>query len=222
MRSETDSTQLFKALPDSTSSVDHWQAVYESTPGDELGWFDAEMSLAMDWIGSLNLEVDSAIIDIGGGSCFLVDHLIASGFSKISVLDISNHALQRAKKRLGDKAGGVTWIAEDVLSAELPIQHFDLWHDRAMFHFLTTDVHKRVYLKNLSKSLKLGGYVILGIFSPEAPPKCSGLPVNRYSLDEITETFGTNYILEHSQLKLHVTPSGVEQLYQFCLFRKIS
>jgi len=209
-----------KRIAELSSRKDHWQRVYDTSPIKELGWYDPEMKLAMDWIHSLNLAPDARIIDVGGGSSELVDLLIQSGFEDLTVLDVSDHALNKARKRLGVESGKVTWKTANILSANLPTQQFDLWHDRAMFHFLMADDEIHNYLHTLSSSLKNGGHVILGVFSPEAPSKCSGLPVKRYSIDQMLETLGRGYILEQSKNKLHLTPSGIEQMYLFCLFRK--
>ena len=175
----------------------------------------------MAWIEKLELPVDAPVIDVGGGASTLVDDLLDAGYRSLTVLDISEKALSVARERLGKKADRVTWLAGDITEMEMPGNEYELWHDRAVFHFLTHPDERRRYLKNLSASLRPNGHVIIGTFAPEAPPKCSGLPVQRYSLQQLVDEFGPAFEFVDHLKELHVTPGGVEQMYLFCHFRKI-
>jgi SAM-dependent methyltransferase len=162
--------------------------------------------------------LDAPIIDVGGGASILVDDLLNAGYRAITVLDISEKALSTAKCRLGEKAELVTWLIGDITSVDLPTHYYDLWHDRAMFHFLVEIEQQQKYRDTLLKALKPGGELIIGTFAPEAPPTCSGLPVQRYSPNQLEGTLGTAFELKRHQKELHITPGGIEQMYLYCLF----
>jgi len=168
------------------------------------------------------LDADANIIDVGGGVSTLVDDLLEIGYRSITVLDLSKTALALTKKRLGEKATSVTWIEGDITSTSLPPQHYEVWHDRAVFHFLISTEEQQLYVENLSKALKPGGHVIIATFSLEAPPQCSGLPVQRYSPENLERVLGAEFILKKKSKELHITPGGVEQMYLYCLFQKRS
>lgn len=198
----------------------HWEQVYSTKPTDELGWYEPHLQTSLNWIRKLSLDIDTPIIDVGGGASTLVDDLIDMGYRNIDVLDIADKALSSSKARLGKKAAQVTWLVGDVTSMDLPTHYFELWHDRAVFHFLTQHEQQRKYLDNLLKALKPGGHLIIGTFSPEAPPKCSGLPVQRYSLEQLANTLGRDFELKRHHKELHITPGGVEQMYLYCHFQR--
>lgn len=198
----------------------HWQSVYERKETARLGWYKPHLERSLEWIEVLGLVKDAPIIDVGGGASTLVDDLLERGFTSLTVLDISDHALRHARGRLGKRADDVEWLCGDVTDVELPENHFALWHDRAVFHFLTDADDRRLYLKRVRKALRLGGHVIIGTFAPDAPPKCSGLPVQRYTRESLTEEFGDAFELVADTRELHVTPGGVEQMYLYCRFRK--
>ena len=166
------------------------------------------------------MSKDSNIIDVGGGASTLVDDLLNERYRSITVVDLSKNALALAKERLGERTELVTWLEEDITSVDLPARHYDLWHDRAVFHFLTTPEQQWKYRNNLLKALRSAGHLIIATFAPEAPPKCSGLPVERYSADKLENTLGTEFELKRHDKELHITPSGVEQMYLYCHFRK--
>jgi len=199
---------------------EHWEQVYSSKPTDRLGWFKPHLQTSVDWIRSLELSTDAAIIDVGVGASTLVDDLLQQGYESVTVLDISNTALSLLRERLGDDAKKVHWLGADITSVELPAGYFDLWHDRAVFHFLTEDDQKQRYRQNLVNSLKPGGHLIIGTFAPEAPPKCSGLPVQRYDHELLARTLGDDFELLRHHKEMHVTPGGVEQMYLYCDFRR--
>lgn len=194
----------------------HWEQVYASKPFDRLGWYQPHLQTSLAWIRELNLPRDAALIDVGGGASTLVDDLLQDGFSSVTVVDLSAQALGAAQRRLGVRAGAVHWLTGDITTLELPARHFDLWHDRAAFHFLTDPVEQRSYREQLLHALRPGGHVILGTFSPEAPPRCSGLPVQRYTEGELLEVLDAGFELQRSKKELHITPGGVEQMYLYC------
>ncbi len=203
------------------SRREHWERVYCGKPPDRLGWYKPRLQTSLAWIEALELTPDAPIIDVGGGASTLVDDLLDQGYSKITVLDLAAPALDLIRARLGERGAGVTWVCGDITEIELPEAAYALWHDRAVFHFLTEPQDRARYLHNLSRALQPGGHVILGTFAPEAPPKCSGLPVQRYDLDRLQATLGDGFQLRRNQKELHVTPGGVEQMYLYCEFRRV-
>jgi len=198
----------------------HWEEVYTNKPADRLGWYEPHLLTSLKWIKELGLARDAGIIDIGGGASTLIDDLLQDNHTAVTVLDISGKALSVARARLGIKSEAVIWLTGDITSIDLPEDYYDLWHDRAVFHFLTTPLQREQYRKNLLKALKPGGYLIIGTFAPEAPPKCSGLPVQRYSVEQLQNTLGGEFELQQHLKELHVTPGGVEQMYLYCQFRR--
>ncbi len=199
---------------------EHWQEVYGSKPPKRLGWYKPRLETSLEWIKGLELPSDAPIIDIGCGASTLVDDLLDEGFRAITALDISEHALDVVRERLGDKANAIEWIAADITEAELPRDNFQLWHDRAVFHFLTEAADRRRYRERMEAALANDGHVLIGVFNPEAPPRCSGLPVQRYALEDLVAELGPGFELVRHQHERHVTPGGVEQAYLYALFRK--
>jgi SAM-dependent methyltransferase len=198
----------------------HWEQVYSSNPTEKLGWYEPHLRTSLAWIQDLALPRDTPILDVGGGASTLVDDLLDAGYRSITVIDLSEKALARAKERLGRRAELVTWSRGDITLVELPSDHYELWHDRAAFHFLTAPEQQRKYRDNLLNELKPGGHLILGTFAPEAPPMCSGLPVQHYSPEQLQNTLGPMFELQRNEKELHVTPGGVQQMYLYCLFRR--
>ena len=201
---------------------EHWEHIYSTKPTEKLGWYEPQLQLSLRWIKELGLAMDARIIDVGGGASTLVEDLLSEGYRDITVLDISNAALSLVKARLGDMANQVAWVKGDITSIDLPANDYDLWHDRAVFHFLTEPEQRQNYLNNLLNGLKPGGHLIIGTFAKEAPPMCSGLPVERYSLAQLENTIGEQFELQQHQKELHVTPGGVEQMYLYCRFRRLA
>ena len=202
------------------SRREHWEQVYTSKPPDRLGWYKPRLQTSLEWITALGLDLDAPIIDIGGGTSTLVDDLLDHGYSALTVLDLAQPALDLIKARLGERGAAVAWLCGDITEIELPEDAYALWHDRAVFHFLTEPTDRDRYLDNLNRALRPGGHLVIGTFAPEAPPRCSGLPVQRYDLDLIRETLGDEFELERHQQEMHVTPGGVEQMYLYCEFRR--
>lgn len=201
------------------SRQEHWEQVYSSKPTDRLGWYKPRLQTSLDWITSLALDPEEPIIDVGGGASTLVDDLLGRGYTDVTVLDLAGPALDLIKTRLGEQSSAVTWLCGDITEIELEENAFQLWHDRAVFHFLTEPDDRGRYLANLKRALRPGGYLVIGTFAPEAPPKCSGLPVQRYDVDLLRKTLGGEFLLQRNQKEMHVTPGDVEQMYLYCEFR---
>lgn len=198
---------------------EHWEKIYTSKKFEEASWYQETPETSLNLIETLNLSHDARIIDIGGGDSHLCDHLLKLGYSHVSVLDISKNAIERAKKRLGEKAGKINWIISDATEFRSE-NKFDLWHDRAAFHFLTDKEKIAQYLNNLNHSLKSGGFLILGTFSDEGPEKCSGINIHQYSESEMSELFEKDFEKISFQKINHTTPWEATQNFSFGVFRK--
>ena len=198
----------------------HWNRIYSSQPVNGLGWYRPHLETPLAWIEALNLDSREPIIDVGGGASTLVDDLLTRGHENLTVLDLSRSAIQVAQKRLGDASKAVTWLVGDIIQIELPCQHYSLWHDRAVFHFLIETKSQQKYKQALLHSVKAGGHFVIGTFTPEAPPQCSGLPVQRYDAASLVQTFADEFELRHHRNELHTTPGGVKQSYVYCLFQR--
>jgi len=198
----------------------HWEKVYLTNPPDKLGWYKPHFETSLKWIKEIDLNEDSNIIDVGGGASTLVNDLLNEGYRSITVVDLSKKALALAKERLRERANLVTWLVEDITSVALPMHYYDLWHDRAVFHFLRSPKHRQRYRDNLLRALKPGGHLIIATFGQEAPPKCSGLRVERYDHDKLESTLSAEFELKRHTKELHITPGGIEQMYLYCHFRR--
>jgi trans-aconitate methyltransferase len=201
------------------SRQDHWQNVYVSKRENEVSWFQQTPAASLELIGRTGATPASAIIDIGGGASRLVDALIERGFRHVTVLDLSAAALDTAKARLGDKASNVQWIATDVTTWQPP-QSYDIWHDRAAFHFLTDERDRAAYVACLAKAVGPGGHAMIATFAPDGPERCSGLPVMRYDAESLAAVLGGSFRLVTSRRHEHTTPWGATQRFQFSLFRR--
>jgi ubiquinone/menaquinone biosynthesis C-methylase UbiE len=194
----------------------HWEQVYQTKPADGMSWFQAHATRSLEIIRSIGGSADSRIIDVGGGASTLVDDLLDEGFRHISVLDLSASALAVARKRLGRRSGRVNWMVGDICRVQLPEQAFDIWHDRAVFHFLTSARDRAAYVARVMRSVKPGGHVIVATFAPDGPEQCSGLPVARYDPDQLHGEFGPAFeLLEHAS-EAHQTPWGSLQHFVYC------
>lgn len=201
-------------------SKDHWEKVYTTKATDAVSWFQPHADLSLDIIRSTKLGLDASIIDVGGGASTLVDDLLTNGYTDLTVLDLSGAALSAARKRLGEQERKVNWIEADITRADLPESRFDIWHDRAVFHFLTDPADRDAYVRIVLRSVKPGGYVIVATFGENGPLQCSGLPVMRYSADELHDQFGASFqLLDHRQEE-HRTPSGAVQQFVYCYCRR--
>ncbi|MDX8400278.1 MAG: class I SAM-dependent methyltransferase [Gallionellaceae bacterium] len=199
---------------------DHWEKVYTSKQTDAVSWFQPHADLSLDLIQSTAAEHDAAIIDVGGGASTLVDDLLANRYTDLTVLDLSAAALQAARERLGEQESKVQWLEADITQVELPKKRYDIWHDRAVFHFLTTKEQRDAYVHTVFHSVKPGGHVIVATFAEDGPEQCSGLPVMRYNADDLHDEFGEAFILQRHQKEAHQTPFGTVQQFVYCYCRR--
>ncbi|TVT52454.1 MAG: class I SAM-dependent methyltransferase [Sedimenticola thiotaurini] len=195
----------------------HWEKVYSTKASDDVSWFQPEPTRSMALINSAGINKDQAIIDVGGGASRLVDHLLQAGYQQITVLDIAQAALVVTQQRLGDSATAVEWLTADATAFKLnhPVQ---LWHDRAVFHFLTQARDRDAYICNLKKTLSPEGTLILAAFSLEGPKKCSDLDIVQYDAKRITIELGPLFKLKHVEQEAHTTPSGAVQQFNYFVF----
>lgn len=200
---------------------DHWERVYTTKAADAVSWFQQEPLPSLDMIAAAGVGPDAAIVDIGGGASLLVDRLLDRGFTRLTVLDVSEHALALSKTRLGARAGRIAWVVHDATSWEPPPDAFALWHDRAVFHFLVDADDRHGYLRALDRGLAPGGFAVFATFAPSGPEQCSGLPVRRYSAATLQATLGPGYELIKTAPETHTTPAGNRQDFVWCLFRKV-
>ena len=203
-----------------TDRTAHWQAVYTTKAENEVSWFQDNPAISLRLIADAKASVDSRIIDIGCGASRLVDALLAQGFRSLTVLDISAAALDAAKARLGDASTKVEWIVADVTTWQ-PTQMYDIWHDRAAFHFLTEAADRDAYVERLTSAVVSGGQVIIGTFAFDGPEKCSGLNVQRYDAKTLADVLGSCFALADSRTEAHRTPWGAVQQFQFSRFKRI-
>lgn len=204
-----------------SARAEHWDRVYRTRQSNEVSWFQPRPTLSLELITGAGALPDSAIIDIGGGDSTLVDALMESGFRQITVLDVAGAALARARARLGPLADDVTWRVADVTQAELPSAAYDLWHDRAVFHFLVDAEERRQYVNRASNALRSGGTLIISTFATDGPSRCSGLEVQRYDAEGLADEFGGQFELVSQVPHLHHTPSGGEQRFTFAVLRRL-
>ena len=191
----------------------HWEAVFETKQPSEVSWTQDVPKTSLDFIHSFNIPKTASIIDIGGGDSKLVDFLLEEGFVNVTVLDISEKALERAKQRLGKKANRIKWIVSDITDF-VPETHYDVWHDRAAFHFLTTSDQVEKYLSTARKSVR--GYLTIGTFSENGPKKCSGLDIKQYSEETLQEQLAKGFTKIRCITEDHVTPFNTVQNFLFC------
>jgi len=203
------------------SRQSHWENVYTTKGETEVSWFQENPAPSLALIAEIGAAPTSTIIDIGGGASRLVDHLIEQGFHDVTVLDLSAAALKAAKARLGERASVAHWLVADATTWE-PSRSYDVWHDRAAFHFLTEAGDRDAYLARLKQALKIGGHAIIATFALDGPEKCSGLPVERYDAARLAQTLGSGFELLHSQRNEHATPWGVQQRFQFSVFQRVA
>jgi SAM-dependent methyltransferase len=201
------------------SSHEHWERVYRSKSASDVSWYQAEATLSLELVRRAAPDLDAPIIDVGGGASTLVDGLLDAGYRNITVLDISAAALDVARARLGERASRVKWIVSDVLDAPLASGAFAVWHDRAVFHFLTERRDRERYVARAHDAVRAGGHVIVASFAAEGPERCSGLDVMRYSPEAMHAQFGGDFELLDSFGEEHHTPAGATQQFVYCLCR---
>jgi hypothetical protein len=197
----------------------HWNEVYAGIGALKVSWFQQRADISMRLIANSGASAKSAIVDVGGGSSVLVDQLLDAGFRDISVLDISETALAASKERLGGRAAWAQWIVADILSW-IPPRAYDLWHDRAVFHFLTEEGDRTLYRAVLKKGLRKGGAMIIGTFAEDGPERCSGLPVHRWSAEALAVELGPSFRMVESLKHTHHTPKGVAQPFTWARFER--
>lgn len=202
----------------SKRSESHWNSVYSTKAPDAVSWYSPHLDTSLQLIKRVASKWPT-IIDVGGGESTLVDDLLAEGYRYLTVLDISAEAIEVAKKRLGVLATYINWRVADITKADLPRNYYDVWHDRAVFHFLTNEDDRRAYVERVAFSMKPGGHVIVATFGPEGPTECSGLDVVRYDADSLHAEFGKAFRLLKSRTEVHKTPWGAEQQFLYCLCR---
>jgi trans-aconitate methyltransferase len=207
-------------MPDE-SRRDHWQAVYNNKAENEVSWFQESPALSIELLKQVGATPNSAVIDIGGGASRLVDNLVDRDYVDVTVLDLSKAALDVARLRLGSLADRVSWITADV-TAWQPQRAYDVWHDRAAFHFLTEESDRAAYVTRLVRGVKPGGHIIIATFALDGPEKCSGLPVMRYSPERLGQTLGQAFQLVEMRQHTHSTPWKSEQKFQASIFRHCS
>jgi ubiquinone/menaquinone biosynthesis C-methylase UbiE len=202
-----------------THSKDHWEKIYATKDPHELSWTQENPAISLDFIRSFHLSKNASIIDVGGGDSKLVDRLLEDGYEDITVLDISHHSLQRAKNRLGDNANKVNWVVADITKFDTD-KTYDLWHDRATFHFMTTTGQINDYLVRAKKNLKNNGFMTIGTFSQSGPQKCSGLEIKQYSEQSLQDQLKSGFLKLKCVMIDHLTPFDTMQNFLFCSFRR--
>jgi SAM-dependent methyltransferase len=198
---------------------EHWDAIYRTKPPEAVSWYRPHLEISLDLIERAAPGRSTAIIDVGGGESTLVDDLLRRGYTDLTVLDISQTAIDVTRRRLGADADRVRWIAADVTRVALPRSAYDVWHDRAVFHFLTNHDDRAAYVRNTLGAVRRGGHVIVGVFGPEGPDHCSGLEVMRYDAEALHDEFGGDFRLVESSKQLHYTPWGTAQQFVYCFCR---
>ena len=203
----------------SVDSKTYWEGIYARSSPMTSSWYQPEASRSLELLASLGVGPASRIIDVGGGDSTLVDGLIARRMGRVTVLDLSRTALQRAQARLSSNAELVTWIEGNALHADLPPRSYDVWHDRALFHFLTDRADRQRYVAAAASALEPGGAVVIATFALDGPERCSGLPVVRYDSASLATEFGDAFSLQSTVHDLHRTPSGLEQAFTYAVLR---
>lgn len=201
------------------NSKHHWESVYQRKSADQVSWFRPHLEASLDYIQAATPDPHAGIIDVGCGEATLVDDLLALGYDDITVLDISESAIEAAKRRLGKASSRVTWCVGDITQVILKARRYDLWHDRAVFHFLLDSNQRAAYVRQLCYSLVPGGHVVMATFGPEGPTRCSGLDVVRYSATQLSEQLGPSFELLSDHLEVHETPTGHSQQFLYTHFR---
>lgn len=198
----------------------HWENVYSTKSSEAVSWYQPHALRSLAWIAGTGVGLSGAVIDIGGGASTLVDDLLDAGYQHITVLDLSGAALQVAQERLGARANQVRWCEADITADVFPAEIFDVWHDRAVFHFLTEAADRKAYVEQMQHALKPGGHIIMATFSLEGPTRCSGLPIVQYSAAKLQAELGAQFQLVEHAYEQHVTPSEAVQHFIYCHFIK--
>jgi SAM-dependent methyltransferase len=198
---------------------EHWERIYRTKSPTDVSWYQSAARLSLDLIKRAALDLSTPIIDVGGGASTLVDGLLEAGYEAVTVLDLAPAGLALARQRLGNREGRVTWMVADVLGVPLPASAYGVWHDRAVFHFLTAAGDRARYVEQVRRAVRPGGHVIVASFGPDGPKRCSGLEVVRYTPESMHGEFGQGFRLLQSVREDHHTPSGSTQPFVYCLCR---
>ncbi|MHB1699809.1 MAG: class I SAM-dependent methyltransferase [Acidobacteriaceae bacterium] len=196
----------------------HWENVYQTKAPEETSWYQPHLQISLDWISNAAADPSAAILDVGGGESTLVDDLLARGYRALTVLDVAGAAIRKSQQRLGPAARSIGWLVGDVAEVALPACAYDVWHDRAVFHFLTEPSQRRAYVSQLTSALKPDGQVVMATFGPEGPQKCSGLDTRRYDAESLRHELGPDFRLLRSSVVAHQTPFGTTQQFLYCHF----
>jgi SAM-dependent methyltransferase len=200
----------------------HWESIYTSKAADAVSWYRPHLELSLDLIERCAAERSASIIDVGAGESTLVDDLISHGYQDLTVLDVSPTAIEATKQRLGSAAEHVHWIVGDITKVSLPSRSLDVWHDRAVFHFLTDAMQRQAYVRAVLNAVRPGGHVIVSTFGPDGPTKCSGLDVIRYDAEALHREFGRRFRIEESAKEVHRTPWGATQQFVYCCCSRLA
>lgn len=206
---------------DATAATDHWQQVYRTRDAAQVSWYRPHLERSLAWITAAAPARDARLLDVGGGASTLIDDLLAQGYRRVAVLDLSAAALDIARERLGSAAGDVDWRCGDVRTVALEPAAFDVWHDRAVFHFLTAAEDRAAYRRQVEHALKPGGQLVIATFALDGPERCSGLPVVRYDAAGLRQVFGDGFRLLEQAEERHETPGGNLQPFTWCRFRRL-
>lgn len=198
----------------------HWQGIYQEKSAHEVSWYQKTPQCSLAFIHQSEIGLHEALIDVGGGASRLVEYLLKEGYTQLAVLDISKQALDAVRIRLGDRAGEVEWFEADITEFE-PSRQYALWHDRAVFHFLTTEAERTRYLRVLKQALRSGGYLIIAAFSIGGPNKCSGLEIVQYDAARLMAELGAAFQLLEQRDEIHITPTGKEQKFSYYFCRRL-
>jgi SAM-dependent methyltransferase len=198
------------------NSQSHWERIYAEKAPDAVSWYRPHLEKSLSLIEQFAPGKSAAIIDVGGGESTLVDDLLARGYENTTVLDISQAAIDASRKRLGSASERISWLVADITRVELDASAYDVWHDRAVFHFLTAASDRVAYVRQVAQTVRHGGHVIVSTFGPEGPMKCSGLDVVRYDAESLHWEFGGHFQLLDSSEELHQTPFGTVQQFLYC------
>tara|TARA_R110002096_G_scaffold82336_5_gene191632 strand:+ start:1939 stop:2565 length:627 start_codon:yes stop_codon:yes gene_type:complete len=200
---------------------EHWNRIYSGKTSAEMSWFQEHAECSLGLIQNMEIPTTASVIDVGGGESTLVDGLLAHGYNNITVLDLAKTALNKAKARLGKDAQKVKWLESNILDYEMPTHLYDVWHDRAVFHFLINNKDRQAYVNKVIQAVKPGGIVIMATFAKDGPTECSGLPVMRYTASELHNEFGGRFDMLDQITESHYTPDGNEQKFIYCLYKVV-
>ena len=209
-------------MTDQPSRRDHWDHAYTAKPSTEVSWFQVRPDLSLDLIQKTGTALGASIVDVGGGASTLVDCLLDAGRTSVTVLDVAEPALAVAKSRLRDRAKQVDWIVADITKWVPTERAYDIWHDRAVLHFLTNPEDQATYVSALRSAMRSGGWVIIGGFAQGGPTRCSGLDIVQHDAASLKQLLGEDFVLEDVRSEMHRTPSGSEQLFAYHVFKKRS